>query len=119
MTFLRSLAEPFKCGATITNKVRTVFRHSRPSKANATQANATHANATQANQMNPNSTLAEPISVVGTLNLTDASGNSSEDIPEYEDFEMRINSEMAGMTRIVNGEDCPQGECPWQVKLVT
>lgn len=32
-------------------------------------------------------------------------------------FETMINSEMASMTRIVNGEDCPPGECPWQVQL--
>lgn len=30
-------------------------------------------------------------------------------------FEEPHLAEMAGMVRIVNGEDCPPGECPWQV----
>uniref|UniRef100_A0A3P8W5W3 coagulation factor Xa n=1 Tax=Cynoglossus semilaevis TaxID=244447 RepID=A0A3P8W5W3_CYNSE len=41
-------------------------------------------------------------------NTTDA--NSTE--------EEEINAEMASMTRIVNGENCPPGECPWQALLL-
>uniref|UniRef100_A0A3Q0RPI8 coagulation factor Xa n=1 Tax=Amphilophus citrinellus TaxID=61819 RepID=A0A3Q0RPI8_AMPCI len=32
--------------------------------------------------------------------------------------QLEIMSEMAVMTRIVNGEDCPPGDCPWQALLV-
>ncbi|KAK7877795.1 hypothetical protein WMY93_031555 [Mugilogobius chulae] len=32
--------------------------------------------------------------------------------------EKLVTSEMASWTRIVNGEDCPPGECPWQALLL-
>lgn len=32
--------------------------------------------------------------------------------------EEKITSQMASWTRIVNGEDCPPGECPWQALLL-
>lgn len=39
-------------------------------------------------------------------------------LPENRILEQIINSQMASMTRIVNGEDCPPGECPWQVETL-
>lgn len=32
--------------------------------------------------------------------------------------EEKVTSQMASWTRIVNGEDCPPGECPWQALLL-
>lgn len=50
--------------------------------------------------------------------LPDNSSNS-QIMPEYGVLEEIVNSQMASMTRIVNGEDCPPGECPWQVKTLS
>lgn len=33
-------------------------------------------------------------------------------------LEQIITAQMASMTRIVGGEDCPPGECPWQVETL-
>uniref|UniRef100_A0A3Q1JDE0 coagulation factor Xa n=1 Tax=Anabas testudineus TaxID=64144 RepID=A0A3Q1JDE0_ANATE len=41
--------------------------------------------------------------------------NSTE---SHSNGEEHINPEMASFTRIVNGEDCPPGECPWQALLL-
>lgn len=49
--------------------------------------------------------------------LSDKS-SSTQTVPEYEVFEDKVTSEMAEMTRIVNGEYCPPGECPWQVNNI-
>lgn len=49
-------------------------------------------------------------------------GNATEpNLIDVEDeiIEEQINLEMASFTRIVNGEDCPPGECPWQVETLS
>lgn len=42
-------------------------------------------------------------------------GDNSEIVPKELE---KILSDRARMTRIVNGEDCPPGECPWQVETL-
>uniref|UniRef100_A0A672YHJ8 coagulation factor Xa n=1 Tax=Sphaeramia orbicularis TaxID=375764 RepID=A0A672YHJ8_9TELE len=45
--------------------------------------------------------------------------NSVDQSPGQETVqEELVVPQRAGMTRIVNGEDCPPGECPWQALLV-
>ncbi|XP_022619700.1 coagulation factor X-like [Seriola dumerili] len=89
--------QTYKCGAIHSSSTRTVFRYERQ---NTTGVNTTG------------------------LNMTDLETNTNssdiEDkfVPKYTIFEETIPSEMAGNTRIVNGQDCPPGECPWQALLL-
>nr|XP_061802653.1 coagulation factor X-like [Nerophis lumbriciformis] len=99
--------EPFKCGVLIASKTRTVFRYQRP---NITEGNATWLNLTHAEGSN-----------TSTFGLPESSlpgSNSSDPIVEKEVEEEEISDEVSGMTRIVNGKDCPPGECPWQALLI-
>lgn len=105
LNFTQILAEPFKCGATITGNIRTVFRYERQ---NMTEEDTTGMNLTDPNN---NSTEYRP-DAVNLTSLPDSSGHSRI-VPVFEEI---IAPQMAGMTRIVNGEDCPPGECPWQVE---
>ncbi|XP_022077838.2 coagulation factor X isoform X2 [Acanthochromis polyacanthus] len=98
--------EKFKCGALITENIRSVFRYERNMTANVTTVNATVENVMGLN---------------GTINNTeqrdmDVLSSAKTILPRV--TEQRIISQMAGMTRIVNGEDCPPGECPWQALLL-
>lgn len=74
-------------------------------------------NVTDRNTTEVNQTDGVELSNV-TTTLSDLLGNSSStEIPlEHEVVEEPIFAEMAGMVRIVNGEHCPPGECPWQVR---
>ncbi|XP_034460436.1 coagulation factor X [Hippoglossus hippoglossus] len=82
--------QTFKCGAVISADTRTVFRYVRQ---NSTGWNTTDLN-------------------------TNSSSDDVQIMPENAVFEEPVNAEMASMTRIVNGEDCPPGECPWQALLL-
>ncbi|KAM9334327.1 uncharacterized protein ABDE67_022055 [Symphorus nematophorus] len=88
--------ETFKCGAIITENIRTVFRYERK-------------NTTEGNSSNDQTTEHETAS----MNSSDADVNPHDLV-----FEVAHTSQMAGMTRIVNGENCPPGECPWQALLL-
>ncbi|XP_033471399.1 coagulation factor X [Epinephelus lanceolatus] len=101
--------EPFKCGAIISGKTRTVFRYERQ---NTTKEDAAGSNLTD---LSTNSTQHQSMSSTSSL-----PGNSSNDrvLPEFAIFEEEILSENVGTTRIVNGEDCPPGQCPWQALLL-
>lgn len=62
-----------------------------------------------------NVTSAEP-NVTSSVNSTEPlheASNSS----QYEDEEEIVDEDMEAMVRIVSGEDCPPGQCPWQVSL--
>uniref|UniRef100_A0A8C2ZFX6 coagulation factor Xa n=1 Tax=Cyclopterus lumpus TaxID=8103 RepID=A0A8C2ZFX6_CYCLU len=94
--------EPFKCGAIISANTRTVFRYVRQ---NTTDVNGIRSNTTDVNGIRSNT--------------TDGSTNSTEPLlPENAVFEELVIPDRAVMTRIVDGEDCPPGECPWQALLL-
>ncbi|XP_069020365.1 coagulation factor X [Embiotoca jacksoni] len=96
--------EPFKCGAIITGNFRSVFRYDRK---NPTEGNANGLN------MTLNSTEQEDV-----LDAVQPAENISRILQESSVLEELIISQRAGMTRIVNGENCPPGECPWQALLL-
>uniref|UniRef100_UPI0037E99BB9 uncharacterized protein n=1 Tax=Semicossyphus pulcher TaxID=241346 RepID=UPI0037E99BB9 len=97
----------FKCGAIISEDIRFVFRYERK---NVTVGDTTGSNLTD---INANSTGLSNETSPLSLNST-----KSKPLFDNEVFEEFIHSQMAGMTRIVNGEDCPPGECPWQALLM-
>ncbi|XP_077582335.1 coagulation factor X [Stigmatopora nigra] len=99
--------EPFKCGVLHASKTRTIFRYQRT---NVTEGNVTEFNQTYA-EGNDTSNLDLPESFP-------PGSNSSEPILEEYVEEEEIHSQVTGMTRIVNGKDCPPGECPWQALLI-
>lgn len=90
------LAETFRCGGIVTENMRNVFRYHK-------------------NTANTNSTNSDFNSSIESNETVYKVSNSSTN--QYEVNEDIIFKEMAKMTRIVNGEDCPPGECPWQVKI--
>ncbi|XP_042368876.1 coagulation factor X [Plectropomus leopardus] len=113
--------EPFKCGAVIAENIRTVFRYERQNTThrNATHGNATHGNATHGNATHGNATGSNLTDVNGSSTSSFSGKSGDEKVKEEDDIiEEMIFSQMAGMTRIVNGEDCPPGECPWQALLL-
>ncbi|XP_014909733.1 coagulation factor X-like [Poecilia latipinna] len=100
--------EPFKCGALISNKVRRSLVDSgdlnmeevKPPKLNTT-----------ANSMEQRN----------ILNTDDSfwSRNISSQLPAPIPNLMSSGSiDRSGSVRIVDGEDCPPGECPWQALLI-
>uniref|UniRef100_A0A8C5DB33 coagulation factor Xa n=1 Tax=Gouania willdenowi TaxID=441366 RepID=A0A8C5DB33_GOUWI len=97
--------EAFKCGSIITSDTRTVFRYQRK-------------NVTQGNETTSNHTSAEHQNITKNDQPSFTFDNRSHDLPKFIVFEETIVAQMAGMTRIVNGEDCPPGECPWQALLL-
>ncbi|XP_051804933.1 coagulation factor X-like isoform X2 [Acanthochromis polyacanthus] len=99
--------EKFKCGALVTEDVRSVFRYERKMTANVTTETVTVEKVTVENVTVENVTV-ENVTVenVTGLNIT------------INGTEQRIISQIPGMTRIVNGEACPPGECPWQALLL-
>ena len=99
-----TLAATFKCGAIVTGNTRTVFRYERN---NTMLANKENLNETDHNINSTNQDYA-----------MDNSTATAKILPENRILEQIINSQMASMTRIVNGEDCPPGECPWQVETL-
>ncbi|XP_035533840.1 coagulation factor X [Morone saxatilis] len=103
----------FKCGAIITENIRTVFRYERQNttKGNATMSppTGTNINSTEQKDVPDNVDFSET-SRFENSNNSFMSGN--------EVFEKIITKQMAAMTRIVGGEDCPPGECPWQALLL-
>ncbi|KAI7811459.1 F10 protein, partial [Triplophysa rosa] len=72
----------------------------------------------------PNNTDTEDPQVVtgdfrnATGNQTNLFGLNEDDLIEYPVEEEPILPEASGHTRIVNGADCPPGECPWQALLI-
>ncbi|XP_029282971.1 coagulation factor X [Cottoperca gobio] len=96
--------EPFKCGAVITENIRTIFWYDRE---NITEGSA------------PGSNLSKLSTNSSGPDAPSLSQNSSDIVPEFPLLEeLLISQRAAGMTRIVNGEDCPPGECPWQALLL-
>ncbi|XP_077423124.1 coagulation factor X [Vanacampus margaritifer] len=126
--------EPFKCGVTLSGKTRSNFKYQRPNitEGNVTEFNRTGGNVTEFNrtggnvtefnrtggnvtEFNRTGTESNDTSAVGPPppgNLTNQ--QTAEEYVEEEE----ISADVAGMTRIVNGENCPPGECPWQALLL-
>lgn len=111
IAFLLPLEDTYKCGAIFDKNTRSVFHYERSE--NATTTNSTddfRANITQQ---------------INTLDLdqlkfdvpqSDITWHLEGDESELEQvMEEPILQEVIGHTRIVNGEECPPGECPWQV----
>ncbi|XP_037552403.1 coagulation factor X [Nematolebias whitei] len=96
--------KPFKCGAIVSDSVRTIFRYERQnvSETNVTELKAV-TNSTEAKQE-----LLDPSSPANTSQIR------SDDFI----FENKIVPQRATQTRIVNGEDCPPGQCPWQALIL-
>ncbi|XP_068458101.1 uncharacterized protein [Clinocottus analis] len=92
--------EPFKCGAIISGNSRMVFRYVRQ---NTTNINVIRSNTTDGNAIRTNSTEHQ---------------DSLPDGGRTEVFEELVIPDRRAMTRIVDGEDCPPGECPWQALLL-
>ncbi|KAG7215628.1 hypothetical protein INR49_021983 [Caranx melampygus] len=89
---------PFKCGALITGPTRTIFMYERR---NTTVMNTTDGlNMTEVDTNTTHNTLAD------------------ESLPENAIMEERLFADMSQFTRIVGGEDCPPGHCPWQALLL-
>ncbi|NP_001027783.1 coagulation factor X [Takifugu rubripes] len=87
--------ETFRCGGIITENVRTILRYRPNTNTNGTKSD---------NSSSTNSTEQEDEEF--------SSGTSQRKAHAASDHEMST------MTRIVNGEDCPPGECPWQAVLL-
>ncbi|XP_061572208.1 coagulation factor X [Cololabis saira] len=85
--------ERFKCGAIVSDSVRTIFTYERK---NVTEANVD----------------------VNTTEMMDVDSVPSGPINESYVSEQTIIPQRSGHTRIVNGEDCPPGQCPWQALLL-
>lgn len=93
----------FRCGGIITENTRTIFRYDRN--------NTSSGNTTESNLMGiVNETNSNDESIV-------ADNSSDSQISQQHSASREIRpSKMRFWTRIVNGADCPPGECPWQVK---
>ncbi|XP_076021922.1 coagulation factor X [Genypterus blacodes] len=107
--------ETFKCGAIFSHNTRTIFRYERPTEeVNTTSLNTTVLNTTSLNQPEINNVEHESLFLQNS--------NLSQLLQEIQRsqilMEEDIIPEMARQTRIVNGEECPPGECPWQALLV-
>lgn len=108
LIIIQTLSETYKCGAIISKAVRTVFRYERK---NTTDGNITKFNGNINLTTQPHVQDADPMSSV--------TENKSQNVADYSNLEKMIQSEMATMIRIVNGEDCPPGQCPWQVETLS
>ncbi|XP_015252684.1 PREDICTED: uncharacterized protein LOC107099177 [Cyprinodon variegatus] len=98
--------EKFKCGAIVPNKVRSLLGSVEETKEEMTNLKLN----TSANSTSPqNSDSADLFS----------SGNISSQIPPSNTlWDSGVTSDMAANVRIVGGENCPPGECPWQALLI-
>lgn len=93
----------FRCGGIITENTRTIFRYERN--------NTSGGNTTESSLMGVESETNSD----DQFNFTDNSSDS-QILQQHKVFKELLTSQMSSMTRIVNGADCPPGECPWQVK---
>ncbi|KAK5874740.1 hypothetical protein CesoFtcFv8_027305 [Champsocephalus esox] len=125
----------FKCGVVVTEKVRAVFHYDRNESMvmenisisdlmRNISAGDLMKNISAGDFLPENSDFLPENSDFLPEN-SDFLPENSDFLPENRDFlledavfEETIYSQMASMTRIVNGEDCPPGECPWQALLL-
>lgn len=100
------ITEPFKCGYVFPKATRSLLVHH-------TTENVTN----PANETSPTSFPAEN-GANYTHNQADSNSFFGLVEPSPTVKEEIVLPEVAGDTRIVNGEDCPPGECPWQVHYI-
>uniref|UniRef100_A0A667ZL55 coagulation factor Xa n=1 Tax=Myripristis murdjan TaxID=586833 RepID=A0A667ZL55_9TELE len=92
--------ETYRCGAIVSKGTRSTFRYVRP-------------NVTDANSTDQKNTLDFP-----DFELQNITWHSEPDYPADAVVEEHITASRSVMTRIVDGEECPPGECPWQALLL-
>ncbi|CAJ1087632.1 coagulation factor X [Xyrichtys novacula] len=100
--------ETFKCGVIITGDIRNLFRYE---WGNTTKP------ASDLTDLNANSTHLGNDNLTSSQNSTDLLLQQTI-LPKEMVHEQRHTSQKATFTRIVGGEECPPGECPWQALLV-
>ncbi|KAM4711403.1 uncharacterized protein FYW61_021831 [Anableps anableps] len=98
--------EAFKCGALVTNKVRRSL----------TDSGEPNTEGQKHPQLNTTGNSTEQ---TNNFDLSDLfwSGSISSQIPTPRTM-TPDTSNRVGSVRIVDGEDCPAGECPWQALLI-
>ncbi|KAF7660260.1 hypothetical protein LDENG_00285230 [Lucifuga dentata] len=106
--------ETYKCGAIFSHNTRTIFMYDRP---NMTESNTTSPNWTDI-LSNESHRVTEFLESPFPNNSSSLTQLLQEIQPDQMVQEEHIIPEMAKNTRIVNGEECPPGECPWQALLV-
>uniref|UniRef100_A0A4W4FJ59 coagulation factor Xa n=1 Tax=Electrophorus electricus TaxID=8005 RepID=A0A4W4FJ59_ELEEL len=104
---------PFKCGHVYPKATRSIFIHHPTENVTDVHADEEHVMGTNATNLvqattkkaASNTTVNEPDNLFGL------------DLDELDNpvTEKPVLPEVVGDKRIVNGDDCPPGECPWQV----
>ncbi|XP_048091191.1 coagulation factor X [Alosa alosa] len=101
--------DPFKCGVVHPMKnTRTIFFYI-PDNDNTTQST----NSTTTTTTQHYNTATETVESIADSTISPDSEYSMVDVNE-DDF----LPESAGTTRVVGGQECPPGECPWQALLM-
>lgn len=95
----------FRCGGIITENIRAIFRYERN--------NTSGGNGTESDPM----TIESKTNSTDQFNSTDDSSNS-QIMGKHNVLHEMHTSQMSSQIRIVNGDDCPPGDCPWQVKIL-
>ncbi|XP_026865682.2 coagulation factor X [Electrophorus electricus] len=108
--------DPFKCGHVYPKATRSIFIHHPTENVTDVHADEEHVMGTNATNLvqattkkaASNTTVNEPDNLFGL------------DLDELDNpvTEKPVLPEVVGDKRIVNGDDCPPGECPWQALLV-
>lgn len=102
-----SVLEPFKCGVIHPPKTRRIFIHM-PNITNSETEEETHIETTVESFIDATNSSANETSSMFGLH--------EQDIAKKEQEEPILPETSGGITRIVNGVECPPGDCPWQVE---
>ncbi|XP_051743334.1 coagulation factor X isoform X1 [Ctenopharyngodon idella] len=101
--------EPFKCGVIHPPKTRRIFIHM-PNITNSETEEETHIETTVESFIDATNSSANETSSMFGLH--------EQDIAKKEQEEPILPETSGGITRIVNGVECPPGDCPWQALLI-
>ncbi|XP_013855661.1 coagulation factor X [Austrofundulus limnaeus] len=109
--------EPFKCGAIISNIIRTIERYERP---NISQTNTTETNIIETNvtELTANRNSTEDHQEVHNLADQSSPATRSQTLAGNLITEKPVVAKRSEHSRIVNGEDCLPGQCPWQALIL-
>ncbi|XP_062866543.1 coagulation factor X [Trichomycterus rosablanca] len=108
--------EPFKCGHVFPKPTRSLIIHDPEENDNSTGNATVHANGTDTSAKNLVNTTSSPQDLAHIDNVLGLDLEKLSPVTYVE--EIPVIPERAGDTRIVNGEDCAPGDCPWQALLV-